>query len=226
MKNLFKIALTALMLLSVKTYAQESIIPEIKYSDLEKYIDLALKNYPRTKVFDVTVEKAHADVVNSSLAYLDIFNASYIYRPNDQAAINPVNPYSVNGFQLGVNFNLGTFLQKPFLAKKAKADYKIAQLQQQDFKLTLGTEVKKRYYDYLQQISLLKLTTEMAQENKGVAESLRNKFEKGEISLDAYNQSRINQFNSMQGKIQAEAQYFKSKDLLEEIIGAKLTDVK
>ena len=66
----------------------------------------------------------------------------------------------------------------------------------------------------------------MAQENKGVAESLRNKFEKSEITLDIYNQSRINQFNSSQAKILAESTFLKTKDSLEEIIGVKLSDIK
>jgi len=226
MKTLLKIALAFFMFLSVSAYSQETIIPEIKYADLERYIELAKQNYPRKKIFDLQKEGAQTAVPIATLSYLDIFNGSYFYRPQDRAVLDPINPYNVNGFQFGVNLNLGTFLQKPFTIKKAKADAKIADLQAQEYNLAIAVEVKKRYYDYIQTITLLKLNTQMAQENKGVAESLRNRFEKSEITIDTYNQSRINQFNSYQGKIQAESTFLKAKDSLEEMIGMKLSDVK
>jgi outer membrane protein TolC len=226
MKTLLKITLAALMFLSVKAYSQETIIPEIKYADLEKYIELAKQNYPKLKVISARKEGIKTGVTLANLSYLDMFSASYFYRPEDQSVVNPINPYSVNGFQFGVNVSLGNLLSKPFLVKRAKAEYKVAQLEEQDFMLTLTTEVKKRYYDYIQTISLLKLNTQMASDNKGVAESLRARFAKGEITLDVYNQSRIMQFSAYQTKIMAESTYLKAKDLLEEIIGTKLSDVK
>ena len=226
MKTLLKIALTALMFLSVKAYSQETIIPEIKYDDLEKYIELAKQNYPKLKMVSERKEGIKTGVTLANLSYLDMFSASYFYRPEDQSVLNPINPYSVNGFQFGINVSLGNLLAKPFLVKRAKAEYKVAQLEEQDFILTLKTEVKKRYYDYIQTISLLKLNTQMASDNKGVAESLRTRFAKGEITLDVYNQSRIMQFSAYQTKIMAESAYLKAKDLLEEIIGTKLSDVK
>ncbi|WP_231459338.1 TolC family protein [Pedobacter sp. Leaf132] len=226
MKTLKKITLGLLVFFSVNAAAQETIIPEIKYSDLEKYIELAKQNFPRKKIYDEQRESAKTAVPVAALSFLDPFSGSYFYRPQGRAVLDPLNPYNVNGFQFGINVNLGAYLQKPFILKKAKADAKIADLQAQEYNLAIGVEVKKRYYDYIQAISLVKLTTQMAQENKGVAESLRNRFEKSEITLDAYNQSRINQFNSYQGKIQAESTFLKAKDSLEEIIGVKLTDVK
>jgi len=226
MKNLFKIALTALMLLSVESYAQESIIPEIKYADLEKYIDLAKQNYIKMKIQDAKTESIKTAIPIAAVSYLDPFNGSYFYRPTGKTVIDPVNPYNVNGFQAGINLNLGAYLQKPFQARKAKLDYKVAQLEQKDNEIQVTLEVKKRYYDYIQQISALKIYTQSAQDSKSVAESLRNKFEKGEITLEAYNQSRINQTNAFTSKIQAESSYLKAKDLLEEIVGQKLSDIK
>jgi len=226
MKNLFKIALMALMLLSLETYAQESIIAEIKYADLEKYIDLAKQNFPRRKMFSERAAGIKTQLTVASLSYLDLFSASYFYRPQGKIAIDPINPYIVNGYQFGISLNLANFISKPFMVKKAKSDYKIALLEEKEYETQLVNEVKSKYYDYIQSISLLKISSQMASDNKGVAESLRSRFEKGEITLDAYNQSRINQFSAYQAKIAAEATYLKSKDILEEIIGTKLTDVK
>ncbi|WP_316749077.1 TolC family protein [Pedobacter gandavensis] len=226
MKNLFKIALIVLMFISLDTYAQESVIGEIKYADLEKYISLAKQNYPKRKAMNETVTKAKAEIPITALSYLDIFNGSYFYRPQGKSVIDPVNPYNVNGFQFGVNLNLGAFLQKPFNAKKAKSDLKIAEYQAEEYDLAISVEVKRRYYAYIQQISQLKINTQSVQDNKNVAENLKYKFEKGEISLDVYNQSRINLSTSLTSKIQSEVSLLSAKDSLEEIIGMKLSDVK
>lgn len=226
MKTLFKITLASLIFASIGSYAQESIIGEVKSSDLDKYIQLALENYPKVKVMDESVKKAKTDVSSSAISYLDLFNASYFYRPQSKTVLDPVNPYNVNGFQFSVNLNLGNFLQKPYAAKKAKSDYKIAQLQAQDFRLTLATEVKKRYYAYIQQLNQLKIYTQSVQDNKNVADNMKYKFEKGEVPLDTYNQSRINLTSASTEKIQTEVALLNAKDALEEIIGMKLSDVK
>ncbi|MNY83210.1 hypothetical protein D3C86_2258230 [compost metagenome] len=64
------------------------------------------------------------------------------------------------------------------------------------------------------------------QDNKNTADNLRYKLEKGEISLDTYNQSRINITSATTSKIQTEVNLLSAKDALEEIIGMKLADVK
>jgi outer membrane protein TolC len=226
MKKLLKITLILLFFTSVNTFAQESIIGEINYKDLEKYISLARENYPRKKIFEAKKEEVKTQIPVAQLSYLDMFNANYFYRPQGKQVLDPVNPYNVNGFQFGINLNLGSLLQKPFQVKRAKSEYKIAKLEAEEYDNQLVLEVKKRYYDYIQQLSQLKINTLSAQDNKGVADILRNKFEKGEITVDAYNQSRIAQSVAATAKIQSEINYLKAKDLLEEIIGTKLADIK
>ncbi|MNK87850.1 Outer membrane efflux protein [compost metagenome] len=226
MKKLVKIVLVFLLFVSVKASAQESIIGDINYADLQKYIELARQNFPKRKAIGQTVEKAKAELPITYLSYLDIFNASYFYRPEKKSVLDPINPYNVNGFQFGINVNLGNFLQKPFTTKKAKADLKIAQYEADEYELALVVEVKKRYYTYIQQVSQLKIYTESVQDNKNTAENLRRRFEKGEIPLDNYNQSRINLTSANTAKIQTEVNLLSAKDSLEEIIGVKLSDVK
>ncbi|WP_316833063.1 TolC family protein [Pedobacter aquatilis] len=226
MKNLLKITLASLLFVSVSAFSQETIIPEIKYADLEKYIDLAKQNYPKLKLTKERSEGIKTNIPIAALGYLDMFSGSYFYRPQKQAVLDPVNPYSVNGFQFGVTVSLGTLISRPLLIKRAKSDYKAAKLEEKDYENQLVLLVKSRYYDYIQSINLLKLSAQLASDNKGVAESLRLRFEKSEITLDVYNQSRILQFNAYQAKIAAETTFLKSKDLLEEVIGAKLADVK
>lgn len=226
MKKLLQITLSILLLGCVESNAQESILKDINYSDLQKYIDLAKTNFPQMKIAEAKKELVKTGISIAQASYLDILNGSYFYRPENKSVLDPVNPYNFNGIQLGVSVNVGNLLAKPYQVKRAKADYKIAVLEAQQNDKAVEMEVKRRYYDYVQQISQLKIATKIAQDNKGVSESLRNKFEKGEITLDAYNQSRLNQSASESEKVATEIEYLKVKDLLEEIIGVKLSDVK
>ena len=55
---------------------------------------------------------------------------------------------------------------------------------------------------------------------------MRYKFEKGEITLQAYNSSRISASGADSSRIQAEIEFLKAKNALEDIIGKKLDQVK
>ncbi|WP_316814897.1 TolC family protein [Pedobacter nyackensis] len=210
---------------SLKLSAQESIISEIDYATLEKYIQAAKKS-PRRDVVGIKSDIAKNEVTITTLNYLEMFTAAYYYRPNDRIAIDVNNPYTINGFQFGITTSLGALLQRPFQVKKSKMDYKIAKLEAQDYDLTLVKDVKSRYYDYILQLNQVKMNSQSAMDNKNVADNLKYKFEKGEISLDVYNQSRNNLSTSSSAKILSEVNYLKAKDALEEIIGMKLEEVK
>lgn len=223
-----KIGLLCFLIISgiASTYGQQSIVSQINYNQLEIYIQSAKDNYPRRQIMALNTEVAAADVPAAKVSLLDIFNASYIYRPNGAVAINAGNPFLVNGFQFGVNMSLGSFLQKPYQIKQAKSEHKIAQLEQQEYDVILANEVKNRYYEYILKLNELKLKTQSAQDNKTVSDDMRYKFEKGEITLQAYNSSRISASGADSSRIQAEIEFLKAKDALEDIIGKKLEQVK
>ena len=231
MKKLYPVLFLLVTLLSFKASAQETVMSEINYNFLEKCIQSAKDHYIRKKIFDLRAKDAHVTIPMNIVSYLDIFNASYFYRPNDKIALSApgvpaANPYSVNGFQFGATFTLGTYLQKPFMVKKARYEYEIAQLEAEEYDKVLATEVKTNYYNYIQQLSQLKLTNQSVQDSKSIAETTRNKFQKGEATLDAYNQSRSVESAAESAKIAAEIAFLKAKDALEDIIGVKLTEIK
>jgi len=227
MKKIATLSFFLLILFVSKISAQESILSELNYAQLDKYISLAKENYTRGKITRLQMEIIKLDIPIAQVSYLDIFNASYFWRPDqNRDVLNPNNPYSVNGFQFGINVNLGNFLQKPFIVKRAKSNYKLAQLQNQDNQISIEMEVKRRYYAYLQAVSQLKIRTQTAQDNKNISETTRHKFERGEISLDNYNASRMLVSTSNSDRISYEVTYLNTKDALEEMIGQKLSDVK
>jgi len=231
MKKNYALLLALLCLFALKSSAQESIIGQINYTTLEKYIQAARDYYPKRKIQEAQTTIAKTGVTTANLSYLDIISASYFYRPGDKTAISVpgsinANPYVFNGVQLGVGLNLGTFLQKPFLVKRAKAEYRVAKLQQEDFDITLENEVKRKYYIYIQSLSELKIKTQTAQESRVVADNSSKRFSKGEVSLDEYNMSRRILADANTDQIATEVLFLTSRDELEALIGKKLTDIK
>lgn len=212
-------------LISLNVSAQESLIDDVNYTQLEEYIALAKANYPRSKIMALN-EKKSKDLV--PMAALDIFNmvnASYYYRPSDKVAINPENPYVFNGIQYGIGVSLGTLVQKPFQIKQAKIDREIAKLEKADYEKTLVTEVKNRYYLYIYQLKELKLRTQAAQDAQVIADGVSLRFERGEVEMTDYTTAKTNLNSAISAKIQIEMTYLIAKDQLEEIIGKKLTEV-
>jgi outer membrane protein TolC len=226
MKKISALSFLIAVLFCMQASAQNTIMSDVNYPMLDKYIALAKQNYPRMKISEGQMESIKTNVSIAKVSFLDLFSASYFYRPNDQPVNNLANPYTVNGWQFGVTFNLGVYLQKPYVLKKAKVDYRVATYQYEDTQLTTTSEVKRRYYAYLQSVSQLKIKTQTAQDNKNISETSRHKFERGELSLDLYNASRMLVSTASTDQIQSEVNYLNAKDALEEIIGKKLSEVK
>src|SRR5690606_31835762 len=115
----------------------------------------------------------------SKWAYLDFVNVNFFYRPQDRSTINPENPYIVNGGQVGVSFNPGNYLQKPFQVKRAKAEREIAKLESEAFDTALANQVKGAYYDYVFSLNEITTGTQAAQDADAFLEDARLKFERG-----------------------------------------------
>ena len=217
--------LAATTLFSGKVSAQETIVEDVNYNTLEQYIELANANNPRKKIFDAQQEGAKAAIPHAQMEYLSALEASYYYRPNERSAIVVDNPYLVTGFQFGVSVNVGTILQTPFTVKQARAQYKVSQLENEEYTIMLASEVKRRYYDYILALKDLKIKTNAAQNAYTLSEDLRLKFERAEITLEAYNAAQTSVTGAESEKVISEANLLKAKDALEEIIGTTLESV-
>lgn len=218
--------LLPLYLLCFGSQAQESLIRTLDYAMLDKLIELAKTNYPKRKINQENEKVAKSTVTMEALSYLDLVNASYIYRPNNRPSINPINPYVYNGFQVGVGLNLGSFIARPFRIRQAKQQLKITRLENEDFDNILENDVKAKYYLYVQLTSELKNKTSAAQDAKSLFDRLQGQFELGELDLDTYSTARANVASTNSALIQTEVSYLMAKDALEELIGVKLEEVK
>jgi outer membrane protein TolC len=219
--------------------AQNSIVTEINEPYLERLISTAKANYPRVKSLDNRLTMAKSNVSRTKLSYLDALTVSYVYTPNNTLALNVAQPTVpgatsspstnqslFNGTQFGVFFNIGSYLAKPYVVRQAKQELEIANNEKEEYLLTLTTQVRKRYYVYVQRLAALKLQAQVAIDGDNSLKDLRYRFEKGEETLDSYTKARITQTQQNQAKISAEADLFLAKADLEELLGEKLENIR
>ncbi|WP_345954736.1 TolC family protein [Mucilaginibacter sp. PAMB04168] len=227
----------------VSLMAQNSLVNEISEPYLEKLINTAKANYPHLKSLDNRITVAQTNVSRSKLSYLDALTFSYVYQPNTTFNLNTLAPTTTTGgttgtantnnqtslfkgTQFGLFFNLGSYLQKPYAVKQAKQELAIANNDIQEYLITLSTQVKKRYYQYIQRVAALKLQSQASIDAENVMKDVKYKFEKGEETLDTYNKARLALTQQNQSKITAEADLFMAKADLEELLGEKLENIK
>ena len=214
--------------------AQQSILPDISPTYLDKLISIAKQNYPAVKANQHKIEEAKANVTKAGISYLDALSVSYVYQPQGFFGINTngsANSTSgnygyFNGVQAGVTLNLGTFFEKPSQVKVAKQELAIANEAQDEYLLTLTSNVKKRYYTYVQNIANLKLLTQANNDALEVFTSEKHRFAKGEVTFEEYNRAQLSLTTSYQEKILAESNLLIAKADLEELLGEKLEDIK
>lgn len=220
------LALTLLMFFAINASAQESLLNNVDNKLLQKYIDMAIQYYPRKKVFNAYETKAKSDVATTKMSVFDFFNAAYIYRPDNKAVVDVLNPYNVNGFQFGLNVSLGALLSRPSAIKSANETYKAAKAQNDDYLISLKSEVRTKYYDFLLRKSNLSLRNQSSQELRVALTDAKLKYERSQIQVDVYTAAKNMSVEADELLLGAEAGYLIAKNALEDLIGSKLEDVK
>lgn len=205
-----------------KTSAQESMMGELNPSFLQKLIDTAKAQYPRMKSFDHRVTIAQDNLKKAKLTWYDIISVSLFYSPSNTTALQNS---TFSGYQAGLGFNFGSLLQKPYLIKQAKEDLIIAKLNLDEYNLSIETEVKNRYYKYLQQLTLLRLQTQTAIDADGLLKQLKFKFEKGEETFENYSRALMGYTEHRREINGTETELLIAKSNLEELIGKKIEDI-
>jgi outer membrane protein TolC len=223
-----KIFLLLFLMISLRSVAQETIIQDLAADTyINKLVDTAMKNYPRLRTYQYRIDAAKANVSKTKASWLDALTVSYVYQPGT-TTIDPVNPTTsyFKGLQAGVFLNVGTLIAKPAQIRQAKLETAVIGSELDEYRVTLTTEVKKRYYLYLQRVAELKLQIRATTETGNSLKDFKFKFEKGEETFDSYNKVQIQYTEHQQTKVQAEANVFIAKADLEELLGTKLENVK
>lgn len=203
--------------------AQSSMMNEISYPLLERMINLAKENYPKAKSFERQIAIAETQLKNSKVAWFDVLN--FAYMRNQNLSATNTNAYLLNGYQYGLNLNLGGLLQKGNQVRTSRQHLDIAHLEKKEYDLILENTVKEKYFVYTQRLTNLKIRIKAAQDAENLLQLVTSKFEKGEETFENYNSalSAVNSAN--QNRIDMEAQLLIAKAELEALIGTKLEEL-
>lgn len=226
---MYKNRILLLSLLSVffiagKAKAQESILPDVSYTYLQKLIDTAKKYYPEVRIRAVQSDIALTSYHKEQISWLDVITPSYLFNPSNST--NLVTPTAFNSYQLAVTINLGTFFAKPYTIRNAKRAYTVAQLQQQEYNLTIEANVKRLYIAYIAAQGNLRVLTKAVQDALSNADQLKHKFEKAETTLTEYNAAQVVLYTQNTNKIAGEQAVLTAKVNLEEFVGKRLEDIR
>ena len=213
-----------ILILSAKTYAQESMFQDLSYPYLEKLIDVAKRNYPEVKIKQNQVNIARSTYHQSNFGWLDAFSASYIYSP--QSAVNIGSPTIFKGYQLVATASIGSLFERPYTINNAKEALKVAELQQSEYALTIEAQVKRFYFAYIAAQADLRSRVNAVLDATNSTKQLKYTYEKGETTFLTYNEALTNLYNQNAFRVQAELAVFTAKTNLEEFLGAKLESVK
>lgn len=213
-----------LMMIGVSK-AQESIVNEIDYTKLEKLIELAKDYYPQRQILEISEQQAKTAIALSSLSYLNGISASYYYRERGRPVVNELNPYILNGFQIGVGVNLSSLITTPIQVRQARRNHKVAQLQSQEYDKVLENEVKAKYYNYIQLNNELKIRTQAVQDIKTLYGQVQSDFELGSVDFESYASARAAIAEASSAVIATEVSFMLAKDQLEALIGVSLEEV-
>lgn len=209
--------------ISVAQETRVSLFDDISQVYLEKLIAVAKENYPKVKSLDSRIIIADAALANAKIGWLAPLGLSYVYSPSN--TLNLTNPTFFSGYQISFSFNLGSILQTPANVKRAKEERKIELLNRDEYYLSLVTEVKTRYFNYLAASKNLKLNSQMNLDAQNSLTMLKYRFEKGEVTFTEYNNALSSFSTSNQTKLNSEVAMLTAKALLEELLGVRLEEV-
>jgi len=201
----------------------KTMMPDVSYTLLDKLIAEARQNYPRTHIFEHRVGAQQQNLKKMKLGWFDIFTFTFLYSPNNTTTL--VNPSILNGYQVGVFFNIGGLLKNKNMIGQAKEELKVSEYERDEYYINIAGLVKQRYFLYLQQVAILRVRQEAESDAESNMELFKHKFEKGEVSLDDYNKTLVNLADRVQSKIESEGSVLVAKAALEELVGKKLEEV-
>lgn len=109
---------------------------------------------------------------------------------------------------------------------KTKEKVKQAQYDLDEYHLSLETEVKRRYFTYLQTLLNLRLQTKLSSDALNVSTEIKSQYEKSMVSFEQYTLSQMAYSGSLQSKIAAESNFLIAKASLEELLTKKIEEIQ
>ena len=200
----------------------------------ERLVQIAWENNPTNEAYRKQVSVAKQSVRLANWTWLnDIYgvlnlnevtvNPDKFKDPNNQNT-NPANLFPLYNF--GLRLSLGTFVNMPIQAKRAREEMKIAEANLNSRKLTLRALVLVNYQNYLMNKELLKIQTDVTEDANAAYVLAEKKFKDGDLSFEEYNAALQGLNVEKVRKITSENAFMLAKIRLEEVVGVRMEDVE
>jgi len=208
--------------------AQDGILSEISYLYLNKLIAAAKENYPRIKNYNSQIKAAKNDLSGIKISWLEPFSFQYVSRSNDASSnlVNVTTADVLNGYQFGISVSPGSLLAKPSQIKRAKEQVKMVEYELEEYYLTLETEVKTRYFTYLQAQKSIAAANSNYLDAENTLNIVKTAYQKAEVTLQDFNDANITYNTAYTNKLSAETALLTAKASLEELTVQKLEEIK
>ena len=208
---------------------EDDPLAELLYDSnlVNKLFDIAWRNYPEGRIWESRLEIAELQKGNETWSWLNALSFNYIYYPDFlNAQTEPGTQSNFSRFGIGLSVSLGTVLSVPDRVGQATENIKIAERNIELQKLNIKFEVSRRYYYYIQQKRLLISRLKSLEDDRNGLSLAKYKYDRGELSLDFYNQA-LTQYNVSKERVyETESNLAVAKASIEELLGVKLETIE
>lgn len=225
-KGLFFFIFFGAFFTCVSGFAQQTLMNDLDNRFLDTLVAYAKRNYPRIKVYDSRIKTAKANLQKQKLGWFEPLTFSYVIQPSGANTSPATNPVLLNGYQFGLFVNVGSLIERPAIIKQAKEELKVFSYEAEEYDKNIAAEVKKRYYNYLQQNVMLRLVSKTVLDGQALLENVRIRYEKSELSFEEYSKALISTNGNIQTKLETEANLLAAIAAIEEYIGVGFLELK
>ena len=196
----------------------------IKEGDyLEKLITIAWESYPKNKSFDSKKAQAQQSVKLARSSWMNNVNMFTSFNSFNNAQSQ--NFTIVPNLGLGLSLNVGSVYSLPGKIKIAKEEVKITDNELNAQKLYIRAEVIARYNTMRLHLDLLKFQQQAGEEMFMTTTMVKEKFQRGEISIEEYNKAFAAYTVVMERAFTSQANYRTTKASLEELLGTTIENI-
>jgi len=207
-----------------------SMMGDYNQKFLEKLIDTAKKYYPETRIRALQTKTAMTSLGQQHASWFNGVSIapSYVYNPSAAVTTNANGSTTsfLPGYQVAFNINITSFFTHGYDVTKAKQAVKIAELNEDEYKLTLTGQVSRYYVAYIGAQANLRNAKRAVDQAQINLEIIKHKYEAAETTFTEYYGLITALSTQNTAEVTAEMAVLTAKVNLEEFVGKRLEDIK
>jgi len=190
----------------------------------EKLVQIAWQNHPSNKLVTKDYEIAKVTLLQTKWSWLEQISASGNL---NEFTLNPEQNSNLffPRYNFGVTIPLGILVSVPTSTKIAQKETEKADLAIKQQKLVLRNLVLKAYHNYLMYEELLKIKSDLVEDEQASFLAVEESFQSGNVSLAEYKEA-LKAYNAeLENQIRAKNDFENAKLEIEMYIGINLEEI-